>query len=131
MTGRKIFGSGVLAGDILMTTGVYDDPQNGPTVIHFPLSLKAEGVKILDTWRTLGMCGTGSNDVLLESVFVPDAAMGGTRRPVGKWHPFMHAVTMVALPVFYAAYLGVAEAARDIAIKLCERKNDDPYLPYL
>jgi alkylation response protein AidB-like acyl-CoA dehydrogenase len=131
MSGRKIFGSGVLAGDFLMTTGVYDDPKDGPTVIHFPISLKAEGVKILDTWKVLGMRGTGSQDVQLENVFLPDAAMGGVRRPAGKWHPFMHAVAMVALPVFYAAYLGVAESARDIALKLAAPKKNDPLVPLL
>ncbi len=129
MNGRKIFGSGVLAGDVLMTTGVYDDPKDGPVVIHFPLSLKAEGVKILDTWKVHGMRGTGSQDVLLENVFVPDAAMGGVRRAVGKWHPFMHIVSLAALPVFNAAYLGVAESARDIALKLAARKKDDPLVP--
>ena len=34
----------------------------------------ALGVKILDNWRTLGVRATGSNDIVLESVFVPDAA---------------------------------------------------------
>jgi alkylation response protein AidB-like acyl-CoA dehydrogenase len=131
MTGRKIFGSGVLSGDFLMTTGVYDDPQAGATVIHFPLSLKAEGVKVLDTWRVLGMRGTGSHDVMLENVFVPDAAMGGVRRPAGKWHPFMHTVTLAALPVFYAAYLGVAENARDLALQLAAAKKNDPLTPLL
>ena len=29
MNGRKIFSSGVPAGDLLMTTGVYDDPDDG------------------------------------------------------------------------------------------------------
>jgi alkylation response protein AidB-like acyl-CoA dehydrogenase len=131
MSGRKIFGSGVLSGDVLMTTGVYDDPKAGATVIHFPLSLKAEGVKILDTWRVLGMRGTGSHDVLLENVFVPDSAMGGVRRPAGQWHPFMHAVTLAALPVFYAAYLGVAESARDLALKLAAPKKNDPLTPLI
>jgi acyl-CoA dehydrogenase len=126
MTGRKIFGSGVPGGDVLMTTGVYDDPKDGPTVFHFALPLKAEGVKVLDTWKVLGMRGTGSHDVELDQVFVPDAAMGGVRRPVGKWHPFMHTVSLVALPVFNAAYLGVAEAARDLALKLAARKKDEP-----
>jgi acyl-CoA dehydrogenase len=129
MSGRKIFGSGVLSGDFLMTTGVYDDPQAGATVIHFPISLKAEGVKVLDTWRVLGMRGTGSHDVLLENVFVPDAAMGGVRRPAGKWHPFMHTVTLAALPVIYAAYLGVAESARDQALRLAAAKKNDPLIP--
>jgi acyl-CoA dehydrogenase len=129
MSGRKIFGSGVPAGDFLMTTGVYDDPKDGPTVIHFPLSLKSEGVKILDTWKAHGMRGTGSHDVLLENVFLPDAVMGGTRRPVGKWHPFMHTVVLAAFPVFYSAYIGVAEAARERALKLAAPKKNDPFVP--
>ena len=131
MTGRKIFGSGVPAGDVLMTTGIYDDPSTGPTVIHFPIPLEAQGVKILDTWRAHGMRGTGSHDVLLENVFIPDAAMGGVRRPPGKWHPFMHAVATVAIPVFYAAYLGVAESARDLALKLAQPKKNDAFVQHL
>jgi len=125
MSGRKIFASGVPAGDILMTTGVYNDPENGPTVIHFPVPLRSEGVKILDTWKVLGMRGTGSHDVELNNVFIPDAATGGVRRPVGKWHPFMHVVALVALPIVYSAYLGVAESARDLAIKLAGKRRDD------
>jgi alkylation response protein AidB-like acyl-CoA dehydrogenase len=131
MSGRKIFGSGVPAGQVLMTTGVFDDPKDGPTVFHFPIPLAADGVKIQDTWRVLGMRGTGSHDIQLESVFVPDAAMGGVRRQAGKWHPFMHAVALVALPVFNAAYLGVAESARDLALKMAQKKKDDPNLAYL
>jgi acyl-CoA dehydrogenase len=131
LSGKKIFSSGVPSGDVLMTTGVYDDPKDGPTVIHIPLPLKSDGVKILDTWRTLGMRGTGSHDVLLEDVFLPDAIMGGTRRPVGKWHPFMHAVVLAASPVFYGAYVGVAEAARDAALKLAAHKKNDPFVPSL
>jgi acyl-CoA dehydrogenase len=126
LTGRKIFASGVPSGDVLMTTGVYDDPKDGPTVFHVPVSLKADGVKVLDTWYVLGMRGTGSHDVELKGVFLPDAVMGGVRRAAGKWHPFMHAVALAALPVFYAAYLGVAEAARDIALRLAARKKQDP-----
>jgi alkylation response protein AidB-like acyl-CoA dehydrogenase len=126
MSGRKIFASGVPAGDILMTTGIYDDPSSGPTVFHFPLPLKAEGVRILDTWRALGMRGTGSHDVEITNVFLPDAVMQGVKRPVGKWHPFLHTVAMVALPIFYGAYVGVAEHARDIALGLAARRKDDP-----
>jgi len=31
-----------------MTSAVYDDPQDGPTVLHFPVSFTAAGVTILD-----------------------------------------------------------------------------------
>lgn len=130
LTGRKIFSSGVPAGDLLMTTGVYDDPQEGPLVFHVPVSLKAEGVKILDTWRTLGMRGTGSHDVQLEGVFVPEAATQAVRRPAGKWHISMHTVTIPIFPIIYAAYLGVAESARDLALGLAKKKSDDPGVAY-
>jgi len=131
LSGRKIFGSGVPAGDILMTTGIWDDPKDGPTVIHLPVPIKSAGVKILDTWRVMGMRATGSQDIELDGVFIPDAAMGGVRRQPGKWHPFMQTVALVALPVIYAAYLGVAQRARTVAVELVKRKATDPNLPYL
>jgi alkylation response protein AidB-like acyl-CoA dehydrogenase len=125
LNGRKIFCSGVPSGDLMMTMGVHDDPKDGPTVYHFPVSLRAEGVKILDTWHTLGMRGTGSHDVLLENVFLPDASTQGVRRPAGKWHMSMHTVAMQALPIIFSAYTGVAEAARELALGLAARKKDD------
>jgi alkylation response protein AidB-like acyl-CoA dehydrogenase len=131
ISGRKIFSSGVPSASAFTTMGIYDDPQNGPTVCHFVLPLPVEGFKILDTWRTLGMRGTGSTDVELKDVFIPDAAMGGLKRTPGKWHPFMHLVCMSALPIVYGAYLGVAESAREIALAMAKRKRDDPHVPYL
>jgi alkylation response protein AidB-like acyl-CoA dehydrogenase len=130
-TARKVFSSGVPAGDILMTTGVYDDPADGATVYHFPLSLKSEGVKVLETWQTIGMRGTGSHDIEINNVFLPDTVMQGVKRPAGKWHPFMHAVVLVALPIFNAAYLGVVESAREVALSLAVRKKEDPLIQLL
>jgi len=132
ISGRKVFSSGVPAATFFTTMGIYDDPQNGPTLCHFGLPLPAEGFKLLDTWRVLGMCGTGSTDVELKDVFIPDAAMGGLKRAPGKWHPFMHLVMLSALPIVLAAYLGVAESAREIALALVKkRKKDDAHTPYL
>jgi acyl-CoA dehydrogenase len=124
MNARKVFSSGSPAGDLLVTSAVLDDEAQGPTVLHFAISLHADGVKILDNWRTLGMRGTASNDILIENVFVPETAISG-RRPVGKWGPF-HLVSMVAFPLIYAVYVGIAEAARDIALKLAEKRRDQP-----
>ena len=64
VTARKVFSSGCPSGDILVTSAVYDDPQDGPTVIHFPVPFTDASVTIMDNWRTLGMRGTGSNDVM-------------------------------------------------------------------
>lgn len=123
MNARKVFASGSPAGNLLMTSSVLDDPDAGPTVLHFPLALNAEGVRILDNWRTLGMRGTGSNDIVVENAFIPDAAIG-VRRPQAKWGIF-HLVTMIALPIVYAVYVGIAEAARDLALQQAKKKRDD------
>jgi acyl-CoA dehydrogenase len=127
---RKIFSSGCPAGDMLMTSAVYDDPQAGPTVLHFGVPFKAEGVKILDTWRVMGMRGTGSNDVELKNVFVADAAIAG-RRPQGKWHPLFHAISLLAFPIIYSAYVGVAEGARARAIDIAKKRPADEALALL
>jgi alkylation response protein AidB-like acyl-CoA dehydrogenase len=130
VTGRKIFGSGSPAGNLLLTTAIYDDPQDGPTVLHFPVNMQGEGVTVLDNWRTMGMRATGSNDVLLDKVFVPDAAIS-LRRPKGKWHAFYNVVSTVAIPLIMSVYLGVAEAASDLALGIARKKPGDPNLPYL
>lgn len=127
---RKIFSSGSPAGDMLVTSAVYDDPDAGPTVLHFAVPLKAEGVTLLDTWHVLGMRGTGSHDVELKNVFVPDVAISG-RREQGKWHMLFHIISMIAFPLVYSAYVGVADGARARALDLARKKPEDGNLPYL
>jgi alkylation response protein AidB-like acyl-CoA dehydrogenase len=125
VTGRKIFCSGAPAGGLMMTTAVIDDPADGPTVLQIAVPTNAQGVKIENDWKALGMRGTGSHDISFEDVFVPDAAVA-LRRPSGKWHPLIHVVAMNALPVFNAVYVGVAEAARGLAIEAARRRSSDP-----
>ncbi|BDB26880.1 hypothetical protein Tamer19_19210 [Cupriavidus sp. TA19] len=120
--GRKIFASGAPVADLFMTCAVYDDPEAGPTVLHFALPMKSPGVRVMSNWHALGMRGTGSHDVLLEGVLVPDTAVAA-RRPQGVWHPMMHTVSMIALPLIYAVYVGIAEAARDIALQLARQRR--------
>jgi acyl-CoA dehydrogenase len=127
---RKIFSSGCPAGDLLVTSAVHDDPEAGPTVLHFAVSLKGTGVTILDTWHVMGMRGSGSHDVELKNVFVPDAAISG-RREQGKWHMLFHIISMIAFPLIYSAYLGVAEGARAKALQIARGKTGDEQLPYL
>ena len=124
VSGRKVFASGVPAADLFATMAVYDDPEAGPTVLHFATPLTAPGVTVAQNWRVLGMRGTGSNDVVLEGVFVPEASVNA-RRPSGRWSPLWHVVAAVALPLIYAVYVGVAEAARALAVRAAAGRRHD------
>lgn len=130
ITARKPFASGSAVGDLLNTSALYEDPEAGPTVLHFAVPLTAEGVRIEPTWQVLGMRGTGSNDVVLEGVFVPDAAIGG-RRPAGEWHMLFHVISKMAFAFIYSAYLGVAEAARDLAVEAASKRAPNPFAAQL
>lgn len=130
LTARKAFASGSPVGDLLMTSAVYDDPAEGPTVLHFAAPLKGEGVSIAPTWQTMGMRGTGSDDVVFDRLFIPDAAIAG-KRPQGQWHMLFHIISMIAFALIYSAYLGVAEGARTRALELVKKRPEDPLLAQL
>jgi len=130
VTARKVFGSGSPAGDLLVTSAPFEDPSDGPTVLHFPVPMKAPGVTVLDNWRAMGMRGTGSNDVVLSEVFVPEDEVV-LRRPKGQWHPFFSLNVIVAMPLVMSVYLGIAAAARDLTIQQLRRKPENPDSWYL
>jgi len=111
----KPFGSGSPAGDMAITSCAYDCPEDGPSVIHFPLSLKAEGVEFLGDWEAMGMRATGSQTIRFNNVFVPDAAVG-LKRARGPYHPAFSVIVGAAMPLIMSVYVGVAEKAAEIAI---------------
>ena len=96
-------------------------------VLHFEVPMKSPHVKIIDTWHTLGMRGTGSHDVLIEGYIVPEAAVT-LRRKAGEWHPLFQVIATIAFPLVYSVYLGVAESARDIALTLAKRKQSTNHI---
>ncbi|GAB3102526.1 acyl-CoA/acyl-ACP dehydrogenase [Aestuariicella hydrocarbonica] len=128
-SGIKHFASGSVAGNVLVTSAPFEDPQEGWQVFHFPVPMNAEGVSVLDNWHPLGMKGTGSNSVKLENVFVPDAAIA-VKRPRGDFHQMWATILPVALPLIMSVYRGVAEKAQRRAMELC-RNSTDPVTPYL
>jgi alkylation response protein AidB-like acyl-CoA dehydrogenase len=130
VTANKRFASGSPAGDLAITSAPHDDPAEGALVLHFVVPLSAEGVRVGNDWDTLGMRATGSHTLALHDVFVPDAAIVA-RRPRGKWVPMFDVICAVALPIFSAPYIGLAETAAAVAREAARRRSEDPHLPYL
>ena len=124
ITARKVFTSAAPLGDLLMTGAVCEDTGE---VLHFGVPMNSPHVKVLDNWRTLGMRGTGSHDVMIEGHVVPDAAVA-VRRKQGEWHPIFQIIATIAFPLVYSVYLGVAESARDIAVGLAKKRRPDRHV---
>ena len=129
-TSKKPFASGCVMGSVMITSGRYDDPEEGPMVLHFPLALAAEGVRVDNDWNTLGMRGSGSNTVHIDGAFIPEESIA-LRRPRGPWHPAFNVIATVALPILMSAYVGTAERAAHLARESARRRRDDPNVQYL
>jgi acyl-CoA dehydrogenase len=126
VSGRKIFASQSPVGSVMSTMFPYDDPDEGRIVLNVAVPF-GDGVTVLDTWDALGMRGTGSHDVQIDGVFIPDEKVMA-RRPYGKIDGPLQVIFQHALLPIAGVYLGVAESARDHAVAAVSGtpRADDP-----
>jgi alkylation response protein AidB-like acyl-CoA dehydrogenase len=124
ISGHKIFGSltpvWTYGGFHAMDTS---DPAN-PQIVHGFLPRDTPGIEIVDTWDTLGMRATQSQDTVLDKAFVPDelvmlvcppgfAGAGMLQVGIFAW----------ALLGFAAVYLGAAKRAFDITVEQMPKRT--------
>jgi alkylation response protein AidB-like acyl-CoA dehydrogenase len=91
-------------------------------------AFRAADCQILDTWRTLGLAGTGSHDFVVTDLFVPSALVSipnpfanpETRRQ--RWGGPLYKGPFI-WPVRGAQALGIARHATDILIELAATKK--------
>ena len=110
VSGRKAFCSQSPQATVVATCAAVGDD-----VLHFSVPFAAEGVRIEETWDTLGMRGTASHDVVLDDVFVPADKIAG-KRPYGEFGVPLLAAALHFAPVGAATYYGIAAGARDAAV---------------
>jgi alkylation response protein AidB-like acyl-CoA dehydrogenase len=118
ISGHKIFGSlspvWTLGGFHAMDTA---DPA-GPRIVHGFMPRGTDGVQIVETWDTLGMRATQSQDTVLDKAFVPDELISLVC-PAGFAGAGLFQVSIFAWALlgFSAIYLGAAERAFDMTIE--------------
>ncbi|HWQ00705.1 MAG TPA: acyl-CoA dehydrogenase family protein [Gaiellaceae bacterium] len=127
VTGRKIFCTNSVVATHFSFTARYDD-ENGPRVGLFRGSKEWDGFTFVETWDTLGMRGTQSNDLVIEDAFVPEESLVHSL-PVGHLDPtVLKAVFCWGMPTFGAVYLGIAAGAMEwVRRSVLERgREQDP-----
>ncbi len=127
VSGRKRFASQSSHGTVMATMFTFDDPEQGRRVLNVAIPVSAQGVTVADNWNTLGMRGTGSHDIVLEDVFVPEERVLANR-PYGVVDPPLQVISEIAFPIISGAYLGVAEAAYEAALAASQARADNVLL---
>lgn len=112
--GHKTFSSLTPVWTRLGLHAMHADAAGGPKIIHAFLPRDAKGYTIKETWDTLGMRATRSDDTVLDGAFVPDKYVARVV-PAGTADLFVLAIFGWAEPTFASIYLGLAERARDLA----------------
>lgn len=111
LNGRKKFCSGAQVADYFLNFYMLDEYRDS----HLPIGVtpflvprETPGLSVEVTWDSMGMRASGSDDLILDNVSVPDSAMVG--RP-GRG--FAQASTRLYWSLFSetAVYVGVADAA--------------------
>ncbi|MGG1632053.1 acyl-CoA dehydrogenase family protein [Rossellomorea sp. NRS-1567] len=114
LTGRKSFTSMARVLDYsLVSATIGDTEEKGFFLVNHDL----EGVSIEETWDTISMKGTGSDDLVLTDVHLPSSALveRDSVNPRGKND--LPKAWLLHIP---ACYIGVAIAARNYAIQFAK-----------
>jgi alkylation response protein AidB-like acyl-CoA dehydrogenase len=114
-TGHKTFGSLMPVWTRLGLHATWADAPGGPKIVHAFLPRDHDGYRIVETWDTLGMRATRSDDTVLEGAFVPDNYIARIV-PAGGADAFVLGIFAWALLGFGNIYCGVARRALDLAL---------------
>jgi alkylation response protein AidB-like acyl-CoA dehydrogenase len=110
LSGRKIYSTGIPALHWLAVWARTED--DSPRVGSWIVPHDAKGIRVEETWNHLGMRASGSHDVILDDVFVPEDHAADVRTPQEWLGP--NQLRDIWLPtLFTTIYDGVARAARD------------------
>jgi alkylation response protein AidB-like acyl-CoA dehydrogenase len=121
---HKIFGS---LTPVWTRLGVHamdtSDPVN-PKIVHAFLPRETEGYHIVETWDTLGMRATRSDDTVIEGALIPDPYIARVV-PAGLAgaDAFVLGIFAWAEPTFASIYLGQAERALELAVAGVKKKT--------
>ena len=116
-TGHKSFGSLTPVWTYLGVHGMDTSDPTAPKIVHGFLPRDSEGYTVRETWDTMGMRATRSDDTILDGAFVPDKYIARVvpAGAAGIDH-FVLALFAWALVGFGNIYFGIAKRALDMSV---------------
>src|SRR5437762_4311074 len=98
------------------------DPAN-PKIVHAFMPRETPGYTIKETWDTLGMRATRSDDTIIDGAFVPDRYCHVVGTGFAGADLFVLGIFAWAEPTFANIYYAIAQRASDIAIASLGKKT--------
>ncbi|MGX2032117.1 acyl-CoA dehydrogenase family protein [Methylocaldum gracile] len=132
ISGRTTFVSGAHhATAFLGFANIYDDGELRVAADGNPemllIAVPAPEAEIVDNWNTMGMRGSGSHDVEMRDVFIPEhwaAPWRPLEKPGSAYQGSLYRLTVwPAIAALVPPALGIARAAIDEAVELITRKT--------
>jgi alkylation response protein AidB-like acyl-CoA dehydrogenase len=122
ITGHKMFGSLAPVWTRNGLHALWADAEGGPKVIHAFMPRDTPGYRIVETWDTMGMRATRSDDMALDEAFVPDRYIARIL-PAGSADAFVLGIFAWALLGFANVYYAIARRAIDLALPAVKGKT--------
>ncbi|HZR98318.1 MAG TPA: acyl-CoA dehydrogenase family protein [Chloroflexota bacterium] len=122
LSGRKMFGSLTPVWTRLGAHAMDTSDPAGPKTVHVFMPRDSAGYEIRETWDTLGMRATRSDDTILNEVFVPDRYVARVL-PAGTVDAFVLGIFGWALLNFANIYYAIGLRARDLAVASARKKT--------
>lgn len=122
ITGHKMFGSLAPVFTRYGAHALWADADGGPKIVHVFMPRDSANYRIVETWDTLGMRATRSDDIILDGVFVPDRYVAHIV-PAGAVDAYVLGTFAWALLGFGNVYYGIAQRAIDLALAAVKGKK--------
>src|SRR5215212_3969012 len=122
--GHKTFGSLTPVWTRLGLHAADNSDAANPRVVHAFMPRETEGFKVIETWDTLGMRATRSDDTVIDGAFVPDKLIARVvPQDFAGADLFVLGIFAWAEPTFASIYLAQAQRALDLAVASATSKS--------
>lgn len=121
INGRKMFGTLSPAANMAFSSVRIKQGNGYVSALAF-MPKSTPGIIVHENWDALGMRASGSHDVSYENVRVPEASIIRGNAWGALSGPFVEQAASLNFTLA-ACFLGMAEAARDLAVELTTRKK--------
>lgn len=123
LNGRKIFGTISPAAQLFFPSVRIPKDTGGYLLGTVMVARDNPGLELVDNWDAMGMRASGSGDIVFKDCFIPKHLLFAVRDNYGRIGRGFSDFALTANLPLISSFLGVAEAARDLSVKILKTQR--------